>query len=319
MNSAVSEGEVIRLDGHKYPDGGRSYYVNHKGVRLRAFILFPGRSDRYPEPRGSVILVPGRTEFIEKYFETAEDFRARGFCVMTVDHRGQGLSDRLLPNAMKSWVGSFDDYVTDLAFVTQSLSEHLPRPHVLVGHSMGGAIGLQGLISGHLPVDAAVFNAPMLGLYGLNKLPISLTIKALALMGFAKRRLPKQPKPEGIPVPFTGNKLTSDESRYTRWRAYFDSAPRLRLAGPTYGWIRAGMSAMRYINRNAQQLKTPTLIVQTSKDPIVIPSIVEDFARRAECEFLMIDGALHETFLEQDMYRQTFFEAFDKFCERQAV
>ncbi len=311
----ITPGEAIKLDGLPFPKAARFSYLKHGGLRLRTLIL---ESER-PEPRGTVILVPGRTEFIEKYFETAEDFRRRGFVVLTVDHRGQGLSDRLTDDPIKSWVRDFDDYIDDLRFVINAHGADLPRPHVLVGHSMGGCIGLQGLIKGVLDADIAVFNAPMLQVFGLETPPMPELISILSMLGLSQRRLPGQPQKEGVPIPFKGNKLTSDKARYMRWRSYFDNAPRLRVAGPTYGWIRAAVRSMKFVNRNAAKLKTPTLIVATSMDPIVVPSIVRDFAVKAQCEFLMIKGALHETFLEVDEYRQTFFDAFDAFCERQAV
>ena len=44
--------------------------------------------------KGTVCLFQGRAEFIEKYYETVRDLRARGFAVATLDWRGQGLSQR---------------------------------------------------------------------------------------------------------------------------------------------------------------------------------------------------------------------------------
>src|SRR5262249_18859512 len=41
--------------------------------------------------KGTVCLFPGRAEFIEKYFETVRDLRARGFAVAALDWRGQGM------------------------------------------------------------------------------------------------------------------------------------------------------------------------------------------------------------------------------------
>src|ERR1039457_1328599 len=43
--------------------------------------------------KGTVVVLQGRAEYIEKYFETVRDLRARGFAVSTFDWRGQGLSD----------------------------------------------------------------------------------------------------------------------------------------------------------------------------------------------------------------------------------
>src|SRR5438876_12436703 len=68
-----------------------------------------------PGRKGTVCLFPGRAEFIEKYFETVRDLRARGFAVAMFDWRGQGLSERALRNPRKGYVRSFNDYGLDLA------------------------------------------------------------------------------------------------------------------------------------------------------------------------------------------------------------
>src|ERR1700682_5019862 len=60
-----------------------------------------------PGRKGTVCLFQGRAEFIEKYFETVRDLRARGFAVATLDWRGQGLSERALPHPFKGLVGEF--------------------------------------------------------------------------------------------------------------------------------------------------------------------------------------------------------------------
>src|SRR5215207_6507235 len=68
------------------------------------------RFARWPPPpgrKGTVCLFQGRAEFIEKYFETVRDLRARGFAVATLDWRGQGLSERALRNRRKGYVRTF--------------------------------------------------------------------------------------------------------------------------------------------------------------------------------------------------------------------
>ena len=102
-----------------------------------------------PSPRpegaakGTICLVQGRTEFIEKYFETIADFQKRGFAVATFDWRGQGGSDRLIGNRTLGYVRSFDDYWVDLkTFHANVLLPDCPQPFYLVGHSMGGLVSL---------------------------------------------------------------------------------------------------------------------------------------------------------------------------------
>lgn len=70
-------------------------------------------------PRGSIVVFPGRGEGSFEYYETAIDFIDRGFGpVYVLDHRGQGLSPRLLEDPHKGHVARLEDYVDDaLAFV----------------------------------------------------------------------------------------------------------------------------------------------------------------------------------------------------------
>ncbi|MBW2643739.1 MAG: alpha/beta hydrolase, partial [Deltaproteobacteria bacterium] len=56
------------------------------------------------EKRGSVILLNGRKEFMEKYAETIRELNQRGFNVYSLDWRGQGLSSRMLANRHKGFI-----------------------------------------------------------------------------------------------------------------------------------------------------------------------------------------------------------------------
>ena len=54
-------------------------------------------------PRGTVVLLTGRGEFIEKYAtEVVGELLERGFAVVALDWRGQGLSDRPLPSTTRA-------------------------------------------------------------------------------------------------------------------------------------------------------------------------------------------------------------------------
>ena len=95
------------------PEGARvGFFDTTDRIRLR-YALFP-RAAGSPM-RGTVCLVHGRTEFIEKYFETIADFQSRGFAVATFDWRGQGGSQRLIRNPQLGHVRRFADYFTDLS------------------------------------------------------------------------------------------------------------------------------------------------------------------------------------------------------------
>ncbi|CAN0588710.1 unnamed protein product, partial [Ectocarpus sp. 12 AP-2014] len=138
---------------------GAAWWVDAAdGVRLR-FGFWP-----CDNARGTVLLFCGRTEYVEKYAVTATEFARRGYATVAIDWRGQGLADRLLPDIRVGHVESFSDYQLDADAVLAAAAHlDLPRPWHLLGHSMGGAIGLNALMNG-LDVTSATFTGPMWGI-----------------------------------------------------------------------------------------------------------------------------------------------------------
>ena len=313
------EAEIIQPGGRPIPESleprMRLYYIKNKDVRLRIMHAMANKN----EPRGSIIFSPGRTEFIEKYLETVADFTERGFNVLIVDPRGQGLSDRILEDKLKSYIDDFQTYADDLAFAASELDPLLPKPHIVMGHSMGGTVALQSVISGSINPSAVICSAPMLGLFDIDNTIMKWTMQICTAMGLGTKNLPFQKQRSGLPIPFNINKLTSDKDRYRHWAAYFQTTPRLRLGPPTYGWIVAALKSMAYVNRNASELNIPCLIVAAGADPIVDPKSNETFARNAGGRYNVVPGALHELFLERDVYRDQFFETFDEFLMEQGL
>ena len=315
MTANITPGDVVRLEGLDLPSGAHFHFIEHDKLRLRVMLAPSGRA----AVRGSVIFQPGRTEFIEKYFEVAEDLIQRGFAVIIIDPRGQGLSSRLLDDPMKSYVTQFEGYCDDLTFVVDAFKSDLPRPHIVMGHSMGGTIGLQTILTGRLNPAACVFTAPMLELHDLDTPMMSAAVRFLSWAGMKYKNLPFQSGRSGKPVPFRANKLTSDPNRYQLWATYFENHKRLRVGAPTFGWISASLRAMKFVNDNAEHLKIPALIIGCGADPIVKPASNEDFAKLAGVDYVNIPGALHEILLERDEYRDQFWAAFDDFLERNAL
>ena len=289
--------------------------IRNEGVKLRVMVVPSNRT----EARGSIIFCPGRTEFIEKYFETVHDLITRGFAVLIMDPRGQGLSSRLLPDPLKSYVDDFQDYCDDLALAVRIFKDDLPRPHIIMGHSMGGTIGLQAVLSGVLNPAAGVFSAPMLELQDVEATFTARVLKLLSWAGLAKKSLPFQAQKRGIPVSFHTNKLTSDPNRYQLWAAYFENHKRLRVGPPTFGWLSAAIKAMKLVNTNAKHLKIPALIVAAGADPIVTPASNEAFAAAAGVDYLNVAGAKHELLIEKDEYRYQFWKGFDGFLEKNGL
>ena len=89
--------EIAYIDGPPNANNGKS-------VKIRAgFIEKPAEIPL----RGSFIIVPGRSEYIEKYAETILELTKRGYNCLCVDPRGQGFSDRI---GKEYWYGDIDNY-----------------------------------------------------------------------------------------------------------------------------------------------------------------------------------------------------------------
>ena len=135
------------------------YFTTADGTAIRNALWSPESKN----PRGSVVLLGGRKEFLEKYTETAADLNQRGFAVFGFDWRGQGLSSRMLPDRLKGFVRNYDDYVQDLEeFFQRVVQPEAVRPIYLLAHSMGGHVALRYLHRQPADIDKAVLVAPML-------------------------------------------------------------------------------------------------------------------------------------------------------------
>uniref|UniRef100_UPI0013D3B38A alpha/beta fold hydrolase n=1 Tax=Enterobacter cloacae TaxID=550 RepID=UPI0013D3B38A len=85
--------------------------------------------------------------------------------VLIIDHRGQGLSGRMLPDTRRGHVDNFSDYVDDLAAFWQQEVQPGPwRKRYILAHSMGGAISTLFLQRHKHQCDAIALTAPMYGI-----------------------------------------------------------------------------------------------------------------------------------------------------------
>ena len=120
--------------------GGAEWYTGADGAKLRAALFTPQGSQEGGGVRGSVILSPGRTEPIEKYFEVVGELLSRGFVVLVHDWRGQGLSVRAFADRMPGHARGWRPFLSDYSRMIAAFEARLPKPWIGVGHSMGGGL-----------------------------------------------------------------------------------------------------------------------------------------------------------------------------------
>lgn len=262
---------------------------------------------------GSVIISPGRTEYIEKYAEVIQELQARGFAVLIIDQRGQGMSTRLLPNSQKGHMDDFDLAAQSLANSILAFIDKLPRPHILLCHSMGGAIGLLMLLKNYTPtISRAVFSAPM---WSLHAMPGAKQIVKLACgLGLSKETAPTSRK-IWKPEAFEGNELTHDSRRFARDNALKLADERLQLAGPTNSWVLNAYNTMESFSpEKLAKIEMPILVASAEADTIVDSSShIRIVGQLANAKLVSIPNSKHEILMEKDETRQIFWKAFDEF------
>ncbi|WP_315721890.1 MULTISPECIES: alpha/beta hydrolase [unclassified Bradyrhizobium] len=268
--------------------------------------------------KGTVCVFTGRSESIEKYFETVRDLRDRGFAVAIIDWRGQGHSSRRLRDTRKGYVRSFSDYEVDVeTFVTEVVLPDCPPPYFALAHSMGGTVLLRLAHSGKRWFDRVVLSAPMIDLPGRRtSLPARLLLRAMRIAGQGGRYVPGGNDEISGLAPFVNNPLTSDPVRYARNAAILEEDPTLGIASPTVAWADAAFSAMATFRGISypSQIRQPILMLAASSDSVVSTAAIEEFAYHLRAgSHLVIAGAKHEILQEQDRYRSQFWAAFDAF------
>jgi lysophospholipase len=271
-----------------------------------------------PGRKGTVCLFPGRAEFIEKYFETVRDLRARGFAVAALDWRGQGMSDRALRNRRKGYVRSFAQYQIDLeTFVNEVVLPDCPPPVFALAHSMGAVVLLRAAHAGHRWFDRMVLLSPMIALPGVRRSILSrMTVRTLRMLGLGGMYVPGGDASVMMQRPFTGNFLTSDPVRYARNVAVLEAEPKLAIGWPTVAWTDAAFRTMNELADPSYpgRIRQPILIIAAGQDRVVSTPAIDDFAVRLRAgSHLIVPGARHELLMEQDRFRAQVLAAFDAF------
>jgi lysophospholipase len=284
------------------------------GITLRAATWMPETE----EPQGTVCILQGRAEFIEKYFEVVGELLDRGFAVVAFDWRGQGLSGRQVSNPRKGHVRRFADFRHDLeAIRDQILVPHMPEPHFGLAHSMGGAIALNAAYETWLPFRRLVTTTPMIALCIVKRTRSSAFLaRVLRFLGMGKMFVPGGGETSISTMPFKGNRLTSDPVRYARNAEAAHAIGAGAVGAPTVAWLD---SAFRFMKRFADpryavKIRLPTLIVAAGADPVCATPATERFASRLKAgSVIVIPGARHEILMERDVIREQFWAAFDAF------
>lgn len=285
------------------------------GIDLRYAHWAPNRSP----VRGTVVILHGRTEFIEKYFETVNDLRRRGFGVAMHDARGQGGSSRLLGNQRKGHVRDFADHVNDFeAFMQEVVLPDCPPPYYVLAHSTGAIVALLSAQRLRTQIERMVLTAPLIALPRASPSTMIRLTSFFMYLGLGETYIPGGGSTLIQTRPFDGNPVTSDRARYDRSMAIVAAEPSLGIGGPTIGWLNATMRAAARLAESdfVEALPVPVLMLLAGSERIVSNQAAENLSRRLKtAAHLRIPRSRHEILMERDEIRDQFWIAFDAFVQ----
>lgn len=293
----------IDLETAEAPKHGTAFWA-HADDRTRLRI---GLWRRENTGYGSVLVFPGRTEYIEKYGRTVAALDDFGFSTFVIDWRGQGLSDRAADDPMAGHVVRFSDYHKDVAAMIKAADQiKLPKPWYLIGHSLGACIGLRALVDG-LPVSSCAFTSPMwnIRLPAIKKAaawPVSWMAQAVG-KGYVYA-----PGTEGksyvLSTSLEDNRLTNDSEMYQYFINQANKLADRQIGGPSIGWLYETLKETRALSRISSPGIPCITFCGTQDELVEIGAIRERMTGWSRGELKLMEDAKHDLFSEVPQIRE---------------
>jgi lysophospholipase len=275
--------------------------------------------------KGSILFLPGRGDFYEKYLETLTHWHALGWHVTASDWRGQADSGRLGNDPVTGHIDDFSTWCEDLGLLWKRWKAETPGPHVLAGHSMGGHLVLRAVAEGLADPAALILSAPMLG-FTASLLPQAVmhqAAKLLKALGDPRRPAWKWSEAPGQVPEARAHLLTHDELRYADERWWRDHRPALVMGPGSWGWVERAYASMRLLEEPGmlESVKVPVVIVATDDDKLVgWKPIARAATRLPDCELVHFGKeGRHELLREADPVRDRALAACDAMLARVAA
>jgi len=296
------------------PEGFRFHSFEREGRKIR----FGSVSPKDSIPDAVVVCLPGLSEPIEKYFETARDLLDKNFSVWVIDWMGQGGSGRYLDNPHKRHNANFDEDVEDLHYLILEYIKHASVhpdkgriPMAMLSHSMGGNIGLKYLEKHTDVFECAGFSAPLLGIPGISNIPEAILLPLAKVFANTVGKSYAKGQKDWSPItrrePLGEGEFSSDPVRDGLHREWLSANPELQIGGVTYRWVYEALKSCKHAKEAADNVQTPSLIAIAGKDTIVDNSKIKAMPNS---KMLELATAKHEILMETDDIRNAFFDSF---------
>lgn len=268
------------------------------------------RTANVDEPHGTIICLPGLSEFGEKYIEEARFFNQQGFNFVVIDWAYQGLSTRFNENIHKRHSDGYETDLSDLNMMIEQIKSSTPL--LMLGHSMGGHIGLRYMAENPYVFKSASLSAPMLGINILK----AWTGLASTIVGNLKyiheSYLPSgKDWQENKRTDPKLNFFTNDPIRGKIHNAWCIANPQLKIGDPTYGWLNESLKSITKLitPETLSRIIVPVFIGYADQEKIVDnDAILKALPLIPNAEGLLLNNAKHEIMKEKNIVRNEFLD-----------
>ena len=267
--------------------GAGSVPANLIEVRLERGLMLPGRVWCAERPRALVAVVHGLGEHCARYAALAADLVQARCSVVALDLPGHGEAPGPRGD-VPSWDQLREQVVPAMFTVLRGMpGQPMELPHVLFGHSLGGALALDFAMAHPRALVAAVASSPALR----TEMPPWWKLA----LGHAAR----------VTAPSAGFAHGLDESGMSRDPEVLalrkrDALVHDRISPRLYFSFN---EARQRVLREARRLQVPTLLLQGMADRIVDPKGALEFnvaAPHGMVRLITYPGAYHELFNDPD-------------------
>ncbi len=272
-----------------------------------------------PQNVQNLIILPGLSEFGEKYIETARFFFKNGFNIYVIDWAYQGRSTRYKQNPHKRHSDGYDKDLSDLHYLIDNFVE-TNQPSFFIGHSMGGHLGLRYLAEYKHNIKAAAFSAPMLKIKSL-KLSEKFYHKILRTIPFITSRYVPGGKDWNEENRNLVNKdiFSSDPVRKKLHNLWSKYVPILQLGNPTLKWVQETLKSILILNNEYQHIKTPIFIAAGGSEKLVDNKEIKRAVKiLPQAHLRIIPKSKHEIMMETDDIRDEFLSQSLKLFRKNA-
>lgn len=283
-----------------YRSGRFGEFAGVGGLKIR-YLCFEKKNTT-----GALVVLPGKSETYLKYAEFFYDLQDLNMSLYSMDHRGMGFSERILPDRLKMHVEHFDDYLQDVrTFLDTVVKAGQPERLFVLGHSTGSLIAALYLENYPEEFQAGVLSSP---LFELNAGPApGFALRALARLfdGPGRHEQYSLGQKNIKRLPFEKNTISHSYPRWSLWeQEIIPNSEAIQFGGVTNHWIRESLMAGHRAVRGAKQIKVPVLLLQAEQDSTTKARAQDRFCRRAPlCRKVLMRGAGHEILIEEEDIR----------------